>query len=629
MNKFSRFFIYFLFSFLIIISSFSQSPERKDVPDNLKWNLADIYPSVEAWQSDVKKLNGEVDNLSAYQGKLGESADVLYNALNTSSDLLKTLSKAWTYASNFSNEDLNNSEAQAMMQQMNALGTKFGEVTAYYEPEILQIPKEKIELFFKESPELAKNFNMYIDNIQRLRIHTLTEAEEKILASFGLISDVQSDVYDIFTNAEKPFPKVILTSGEEVELTPSSYTRYRTLENREDRSKVFEAFFNGYGEFKNTLGANLGGKVKKDWVYAKNRKYDSSLEAALNADNLPVSVYTTLISEVNKNLPTLHRALELKKRMLDVDVLHYYDLYVPLVQKVDMSFTVEQGQQVLLEALKPLGSEYISTLQKAYDNRWIDYIPTVGKRSGAYSTGGAYDVHPYILMNWTDDYESVSTLAHELGHTMHSYFSNKMQPFSKADYATFVAEIASTVNENFLNDYAVKNAKSDEERLYLLGSYLELLRTTIFRQTSFAEFEWDIHKKVEAGEPLTGEDMNAIYYDIVKRYYGNDEGICVVDDYIQYEWSYIPHFLGYNYYVFQYATSIIYGTAIVEKIKENGQSAVDAYYSILKGGGSEYPTELIRQAGIDPMSPEPVALTMQKMNKVMDQMEEILNNMGK
>ncbi|HEY6438221.1 MAG TPA: M3 family metallopeptidase, partial [Ignavibacteriaceae bacterium] len=284
---------------------------------------------------------------------------------------------------------------------------------------------------------------------------------------------------------------------------------------------------------------------------------------------------------------------------------------------------------VLLEALKPLGSEYISILQKAYDNRWIDYIPTVGKRSGAYSTGGAYDVHPYILMNWTDDYESVSTLAHELGHTMHSYFSNKFQPFSNADYATFVAEIASTVNENFLNDYAVKNAKSDEERLYLLGSYLELLRTTIFRQTSFAEFEWEIHKKVEAGEPLTGEDMNTIYLDIVNRYYGNDEGYCVVDDYIQYEWSYIPHFLGYNYYVFQYATSIIYGTAIVEKIKENGQSAVDAYYSILKGGGSEYPTDLIKDAGVDPMSSEPVALTMQKMNKVMDQMEEILNKMGK
>jgi oligoendopeptidase F len=629
MNKHIKVLFYTFFTFLITATSFSQSPERKDVPENYKWNLADIYPSVEAWQADVSKLSNEVDKLSSYQGKLGENADVMYTALSTSSNLVKTLSKAWTYASNFSNEDLNNSVAQAMMQQMTALGTKFGEVTAYYEPEILQIPNEKIEKFFAEKPELAKDFNMYIDNIQRLRTHTLTEAEEKILASFGLISDVQSDVYDIFTNAEKPFPKVTLVSGEEVELNPSSYTRYRTLENREDRAKVFEAFFNSYGEFKNTLGANLGGKVKKDWVYAKNRKYDSSLEAALNADNLPVSVYTTLIAEVNKNLPTLHRALELKKRMLGLDALHYYDLYVPLVQKVDMSFTVEQGQKVLLEALKPLGSEYISTLQKAYEDRWIDYIPTVGKRSGAYSTGGAYDVHPFILMNWTDDYESVSTLAHELGHTMHSYFSNQFQPFSKADYATFVAEIASTVNENFLNDYAVKNAKSDEERLYLLGSYLELLRTTIFRQTSFAEFEWEIHKKVESGAPLTGEDMNAIYFDIVKRYYGNDEGYCVIDDYIQYEWSYIPHFLGYNYYVFQYATSIIYGTAIVEKIKEQGQSAVDAYYSILKGGGSKYPTELIQDAGIDPMSPEPVALTMQKMNKVMDQMEEILNKMGK
>jgi len=619
----------FLFVLLAITITFSQSPERKDVPEKYKWNLSDIYPTVEDWQSDMKMLNSKVADLSSYQGKLGESADELYTALESASNFMKTLSKAWTYASNYSNEDLNNSDAQAMMQQMTALGTKFGEATAFMEPEILQIPTEKIEQYFKAKPELAKNFNMYIDNIQRLRAHTLTQAEEKILASFGLVSGVESDVYDIFTNAEKPFPKVTLASGEEVELTPAYYTRYRTLENREDRAKVFEAFFNGYGEFKNTLGANLGGKVKMDWVYAKDKKYDSSLEAALNADNLPVSVYTTLIEQINKNLPTLHRALELKKRMLGLDTLHYYDLYVPLVQKVDMSFTVEQGQKEILGALQPLGSEYISTLQKAYDNHWIDYIPTVGKKSGAYSTGGAYDVHPFILMNWTDDYESVSTLAHELGHTMHSYFSNKFQPFSKADYATFVAEIASTVNETLLNDYAVKNAKSDEERLYLLGSYLELLRTTIFRQTSFAEFEWDIHKKVEAGEPLTGEDMNATYFDIVKRYYGNDEGVCVVDNYIQNEWSYIPHFLGYNFYVFQYSTSIIYGTAIVQRILQQGQPAIDAYYNILKGGGSKYPTELIKDAGVDPMSSEPVTLTMQKMNKVMDQMEEILSKMGK
>ena len=629
MHKLKHLLLFTLLTLFLSANLFAQTTERTDVPNEYKWNLADIYPTVGDWQADVNMLSSEIDKLSMYKGKLGENADVLYDALSTASNLAKTLYKTWTYASNLSNEDLNNAEAQAMMQQMTSIGTKFSEVTAFMDPEILQIPTEKIDQFFSAKPELEENFDMYIDNIQRLRAHTLTEAEEKILASFGLISGVESDVYDIFTNAEKPFPKVTLASGEEIELTPASYTRYRTLENREDRAKVFEAFFNGYGEFKNTLGANLGGKVKKDWVYAKDRKYDSSLEAALNADNLPVSVYTTLIAEVNKNLPTLHRALALKKRMLGVEDLHYYDLYVPLVQKVDMNFTVEQGQKVLLSALKPLGSDYVSTLQKAYDNRWIDYIPTVGKRSGAYSTGGAYDVHPYILMNWTDDYESVSTLAHELGHTMHSYFSNKFQPFSKADYATFVAEIASTVNETLLNDYAVKNAKSDEEKLYLLGSYLELLRTTIFRQTSFAEFEWDLHKKVEAGEPLTGEDMCSIYFDIVNRYYGNDEGVCVVDDYIQYEWSYIPHFLGYNFYVFQYATSIIYGTAIVEKIKENGQPAVDDYYNILKGGGSEYPTVLIEEAGIDPMSPEPVALTMQKMNKVMDEMEAILNKMGK
>lgn len=624
-----RFLLTILLVLQLALITTAQNVERDQVEDKHKWDLSDIYPSVEAWQADVDMLNSEVGTLSEYQGNLFVSADVLYDALSNASNLMKTLYRAWVYASNLSNENLNNSEAQAMMQQMTAIGTKFSEVTAYIEPEILQIPQDKIEQFFSEKPELEKNFDMYIDNIQRLRTHTLTQEEEKILASFGLISGVESDVYDIFTNAEKPFPKVTLSTGDVVELTPSSYTKYRTLENREDRAKVFEAFFNSYGDFINMLGANLGGKVKKDWIYAKNRKYDSSLEAALNADNLPVSVYTTLIEEINKNLPTLHRALALKKRMLGVDQLHYYDLYVPLVQKVDMSFTVEQGQKVLKTALQPLGKEYVSTLQTAYDHNWIDYIPTVGKRSGAYSTGGAYDVHPYILMNWTDDYESVSTLAHELGHTMHSYFSNQFQPFSKADYATFVAEIASTVNETLLNDYAVKEAKSDEERLYLLGSYLELLRTTIFRQTSFAEFEWDIHKKVEAGEPLTGENMSALYYDIVKRYYGNDEGYCVVDDYIQYEWSYIPHFLGYSFYVFQYSTSIIYGTAIVEKIKEEGQTEVDAYYSILKGGGSEYPTELIKDAGVDPLSSEPVTLTMQKMNKVMDQMEQILDKMGK
>ena len=616
-----------IFAF-IACNTFAQPLERSKVENQYKWNLAEIYPTTDAWKADMDMMDSQVEKLADFKGKLGESAKSLYEALKLGNDLTKTLYKAWTYASNLSNEDLNIAKNQAMIQQMSALGTKFSETSAFMEPEILQIPKEKIDQFFKEEPGL-KEFDMYINNIIRMRAHTLSAAEEKILASFNLIAGNQDDVYGIFNNAEKPAPKITLSDGKEVELTPASYTRYRTLPDREDREKVMDTFFNSYGIFKNTLGANLGGKVKTDWVYAKDRKYSSSLEASLDRDNIPVSVYSTLIEQVNKNLPTLYRFLDLKKRMLGVDSLHYYDLYVPLVEKVDMSFTIEQGQEVLLSALKPLGKEYVATLQNAFKNRWIDYMPTVGKRSGAYSTGAAYDVHPYILMNWTDDYESVSTLAHELGHTMHSYFSNKNQPFSKSDYATFVAEIASTVNETLLNDYMVKSAKTDEEKLYLLGSYLDLLRTTIFRQTSFAEFELDIHQKVEEGKPITGDDMCQIYSDIVDKYYGNEDGHCVVDPYIQYEWAYIPHFLGYTYYVFQYSTSLIYATAFAEKIVNEGQPAVDKYYNILKGGGSKYAVDLIKDAGLDPLSPEPTELAMKKMNKVMDQMEEILKKMGK
>jgi len=358
--------------FLGFVTIESQTLERDQIEDRNKWDLGDMYATTDAWQKDVDMLNEEVIKLSEFKGTLGESSESLYKALNTTNDLLKTLYRAWVYASNLSNENLNISENQAMMQQMRTLGTKFSETTAFFEPEILEIPKERIDQFINESSKLVepekpevpkenlpfyykdnfglKEFDMYIDNIQRLREHTLSEAEEKILASFGLIADNQNEVFGIFNNAEKPFPKVTLSTGEEVELTSSAYTKYRSSENREDREKVMRALFESYGDFENMLGANLGGKVKKDWVYAKNRKYNSSLEAALNSDNLPVSIYSTLIDQVNNNLPTLHRALDLKKRMLGLDELHYYDLYVPLVEKVDMNFTIDEGQKILLAA---------------------------------------------------------------------------------------------------------------------------------------------------------------------------------------------------------------------------------------------------------------------------------------
>jgi oligoendopeptidase F len=624
MTKTKIILFYTLAALSIVTTIFPQSPKRSDVPDKYKWKLSDIYPTLADWQADIKKVEGSINDFASYKGKLGESSQNLLNALNSYFSMLKIFYKSSTYAGNLSNEDVNISENQALLQQLSSVGTKFGESASFFEPEILTIPKEKIEKFFKEKPDL-NTYSIYIDNIQRLRPHTLTEAEEKIIASFGLIAGNQNTVYSIFADGEKPNPKIILSNGKEVELSPSTFTGVRALENRDDRSKVFETFFNSYGNFKNTFGANLVGKVKKDWVYAKNRNYKTSLESALNGDNLPPTVYTTLIEQVNKSLPTLHRFLDLKKRMLGIDTLHYYDLYTSLVNKVDLKFTVEEGQQAILYALTPLKSEYLTTVKKSFDNRWIDFIPTEGKRSGAYSSGSAYDVHPYILMNWNDDYESLSTLAHELGHTMHSFYSNANQPFAKADYATFVAEIASTINETLLNNYMVAKAKSDEEKLFLLGSYLDLLRTTIFRQTSFAEFELEIHNRVEQGQPLTGDDLCNIYYDIVKKYYGHDAGHCVVDPYIKYEWAYIPHFMGYTYYVFQYSTSLIYATAFAEKIVNEGTPAVDNFYKILKGGGSKYAVELIKDAGIDPLSSEPFELTMQKMNNVMDQIEEILN----
>jgi oligoendopeptidase F len=614
--------------FLVIILLFgnlnAQTRERSEVPDKYKWDLSVLYGSTEAWQQAKDKLAEKVEMLDDNKGKLNESAETLYSTIDLYFDALKDFYKLSVYANRLYDEDLRKSENQELTQQISNLGTTFSEKTSYLNPEILQIEPETIEKFYNDFPAL-KDYALFIDDILRLRDHTLSPDQEQILASAGQVTGNPTTVYNIFDNAEKPLPKVKLSTGEEVELSASMFVKYRTAQNREDRAKVFDAVFNNYGEFENTIGANLAGKIKGDVFYSKNRKYNSALEMSLAGPNIPVSVYTNLIDQINKNLPTLHRFLDLKKRMLGVDELHYYDLYTSIVKEVDLQFSVDEAQQMLLDVFKPMGEEYVKTVKMAFENRWIDFYPTPGKRSGAYSSGAAYDEHPYILMNWNDDYNALSTLAHELGHTMHSYFSNKTQPFQYSDYATFVAEIASTMNENLLNDYMVKNAKTDEEKLFILGSYLELLRTTIFRQTSFAEFEWEIHKKIENGEPLTGEKMSDIYWDIVKRYYGHDEGVMVVDDYIRYEWAYIPHFINYTYYVYQYSTSLIYATAFAEKVKSEGQPAVEKFYEILKGGSSDYPINLIKKAGIDPLSSEAFDLTMKRMNDVMDQIEAILD----
>jgi oligoendopeptidase F len=601
----------------------AQNKERKDIPEKYKWDNSIIYKNQDDWQRDKETISAQIDMLKSFQGKLGKNSELFYSALNLYFSIYKSFYKFSDYASRIADEDLRITPNQSMNQQATTLGTKLGEVSAFISPEILSMESEKIKKFFEEKKELSE-YKFFINDIIRLRPHTLNAREEEILASAGLVTSTPSELYGIFDNAEKPNAKVKLSTGEQVELNSAAYNKYRTVPSRKDRELVMRSTFENYKKFQNTIGSNLAGKVRADFFYAKNKKYNTVLEASLNTNNIPISVYENLISQIHKNLPTLHRFLKLKARMLGVDKLHYYDLYTPLVKSVGFKYNVEEGQKLILDVVKPMGTEYVSTVKKAFDERWIDYMPTTGKRSGAYSSGAQYDLHPYILMNWTDDYESVSTLAHELGHTMHSYFSNKNQSFVDAQYATFVAEIASTINETLLNNYMVNAVKKDEEKLYLLGSYLDLLRTTIFRQTSFAEFELEIHKKIEQGLSLTGEDMSKVYYNIVKKYYGNDEGASVVDDYIAYEWAYIPHFVNYSYYVYQYSTSLIFATAFAEKIVKDGQPAIDNFYKILKGGSSEYPIDLIKKAGIDPMSSEAFDLTMAKMNKVMDQMEEIL-----
>lgn len=601
----------------------AQYEKRSDIPEKYKWNLSDIYKSNAEAKAEFENVLSKVESISSYKGKLGESAQTLKDGLDNYFNFQKVFYKLIVFSRRQADEDVNISVNQELSQMVTGLGEKISEASAYIGPELLTIPKEKIESFLKEIPEL-EIYRFYIEDNLRLKAHSLSEGEEAILATAGMLTSAAPAVYNVFDNAEKPNPTVKLSTGEEVELNASGYVKTRGLQNREDRAKVFEAKFNSYKKFQNTIGSNLVGKLKTDWFFAKTRKYNSTLESSLNGNNVPVSVYTNLIKQVNDNLPTLHRFLELKKKMLGVEQLHYYDLYAPIVKSVDMKFTVDEGQKMLLEVFKPLGEEYVSTVKKSFDERWIDYYPTPGKRSGAYSHGAAYDVHPYILMNWVDTYNSLSTLAHELGHTMHSFYSSKTQPFVNASYATFVAEIASTINENFLNDYMVKNAKSDDEKLFLLGSYLELLRGTIFRQVSFAEFELEIHKKIENNEPLTGEVMGKMYYDIVKRYYGHDKGVTIVDEYIANEWAYILHFVNYTYYVYQYSTSLIYATGISEKIKAEGEPAIKNYYNILKGGGSDYPVNLVKKAGVDPLSSEAFDLTMKRMNNAIDQIEEIL-----
>ena len=606
----------------LVVAAAAQERDRAKIADQYKWNLADIYANEAAWRGAKEKLAAELPQLRQFQGKLASSPASLADALDKLYAFDKELSRLGSYAGMLADQDTRDATHQAMRQEMTQLAAAFSAEAAFIEPELLRAGKATIDRFIAAEPRL-KIYRFYLEDVARRAAHTLSENEEKILADAGPLGGAPSETYGILANADFPYPSVTLSDGRTVKLDQAAFNDLRALPNRADREKVMSAFFKGLGGFGRTFGTTLNGEAQKLLFFAKARKYPTSLAMALDGPNIPVSVYTRLVDGVNKNLPAFHRYLKLRKQVLNLDQVHYYDLYAPLVGTVKLEYSPEEAQKLVLDAVAPLGADYQATIQRAFKERWIDLLPNDGKRSGAYSQGGAYDVHPYMLINFNGKYADVSTIAHELGHTMQSYYSNKAQPYPLASYPIFVAEVASTFNESLLIDHVLRNIKDDDTRLALLGNYLENIKGTVFRQTQFAEFELRLHEMAGKGEPITGAALSKLYLDITRKYYGHDKGVAVVDDYIANEWSFIPHFYR-DFYVFQYATSFMASEALAAKVKAGDKTAKERYLKFLSAGGSAYPIDLLREAGVDMTTDEPLDLTIKTMNRVMDEMEAII-----
>jgi oligoendopeptidase F len=603
-------------------SAMAQERDRATTADRYKWNLGDLYASEEAWRTAKDRFVRELPQLAVFRGQLAASAATLASALDEMYALDKDLARLSVYANSLADQDTRDSHHQGLKQDIVQLAASFAAQKSFIEPEILRFPPGTAEKFLSAEPQL-KVYAFYLKDIVRRAAHTLTDAEEKLLADAGPLTEAPGETYGIMSNADLPYPAVTLSDGRVVKVDQAGYNRLRALGNRSDREKVMAAFFTTLGSFSRTFGTTMNGEVRKLAFLSTVRKYPSALAFSLDGPNIPTTAYTRLVDAVNRNLPVFHRYLGLRKRMLGVSQLHYYDLYAPLVASVALQYTPEEAQKHVVAAVAPLGPEYQAIVRRAFDDRWIDLFPNTGKRSGAYSEGAAYDVHPYMLLNFDGQYASVSTLAHELGHTMQSYLSNKTQPYPLASYPTFVAEVASTFNEKLLIEYMLANTNDQDRQLSLLGNYLENIKATVFRQTQFAEFELRMHEMAQQGQPITGDSLARLYLAITKRYYGHDEGVSVVDDYVAHEWSFIPHFYR-DFYVYQYATSFTASAALAEKVRSGDPGAKQRYLAFLSSGGSKYPIELLKDAGVDITSDEPLMLTMKAMTRVMDEMDALL-----
>jgi oligoendopeptidase F len=604
------------------VSAAVQERDRAKIPERYTWNLADLYADDAAWRETKTRIAAEVPSIRQYRGRLGESAATLADALALLSRLDQAITRLYVYASMRSDEDTRVSGTQGMQQEMQQLYSEFGAEASFIEPEILGLGQARLDAFLAAEPRLADHAFHLRDTLRRAP-HTLSDAEEKILADAGPLAGSPSNIFGVLANADFPYPTVRIGDAD-VKIDQATYTALRASVDREERRLAMSSFFTAIGSFRRTYGATINAEVQRARFVARSRKYASDLEAALDGPNIPTEVYTRLIDGVGRALPTFHRYLRLRRRMLGIAAdLHYYDLYAPLVAEVRLTYTPEEAQAHILASLAPLGPEYVAVVRRAFAERWIDVYPTEGKTSGAYSNGSAYDVHPYILLNFLGLYNDVSTWTHELGHTMHSYYSNRTQPYPTAGYQTFVAEVASTFNEALLLDHMLTRIRDTPTRLSLLGNYLENAKATVFRQTQFAEFELRMHEMAERGEPLTGDSVSTLYMDLTRKYYGHDQRVCVVDDYIANEWAFIPHFYR-DFYVFQYATSFTAAEALSAKVLAGDADATRRYLAFISAGGSKYPIDLLKDAGVDMTTSEPLDLTVRKMDAVMDEIEGLL-----
>ncbi|WNC17312.1 oligoendopeptidase F [Brevibacillus brevis] len=592
-------------------------PKRSEVPAEYKWRLEDIYSTDADWEKDVEKAKQLADQIAGLKGKIGSSGKELLDALTLQDELLKTMDQVYVYARMRRDEDNANSTYQGLTDRASSLSTQVYGAISYIQPEILEIPTEELEKWLKEVPGLD-HYRILLEEITRFKPHTLTSEEEALLANISELASAPSKIYGMLNNADMKFPMITDENGEEVELTKGRYTQFMESKDRRVRKEAFEGLYATYGKFRNTIAASLTSAIKGDVFYARTRKYPSALYAALFADKVDVSVYDNLIATIHEHLPLMHRYIALRKKLLGVDELHMYDLYVPIVPEVDMKIPYDQAVETIKKALHPLGEEYGRVLEEGFTNGWIDVHENEGKTSGAYSWG-AYTTHPFVLMNYQDNVNNMFTLAHEMGHALHSYHSNHAQPYTYADYKIFVAEVASTLNEALLMHYLLETTTDKQQRMFLINYYLEQFRGTVFRQTMFAEFEKIVHEKEEKGEPLTADSLSEIYRELNVAYHGPD---MVVDSQIDLEWARIPHFYR-NFYVYKYATGFSAATSLSKQILEEGQPAVDRYLQFLKGGSSDYPLNLLKKAGVDMTSPEPIREGLAVFKELLDELEQL------